>query len=564
MNKHEVLEKMKNVVESCMGEEKAGCVATCPMHTDVKSYVRLIKEGNGEEAIKVIREKLFIPGTLGRICPHGCENNCKWNEVKNPIAIASLKRFAADNFDDENKWDINVKASNSKKVAVIGAGPSGLQSAIDMRKEGFDVTVFEKLPVRGGMMRVGIPCYRLPKHVLEKEISYLDKLNVKFEMNFEVSKDNFDKIINDFDAVVIAVGKSEGRVDKSLKNVEAKGVFTSPEVLKEVALTGKFDKIGERVLVVGGGDVAMDCARSARRLNGVKSVHAVCLENSFDSMASFNHEIEAARAEGVSFDLARAIKSINVSNGKVDGVVLKKCTSMFDAQGNFAPKFDENDVKNLDVDTIIFAIGHGVDGKFTNGMLEQRGNSTFECNKETLQSSKNEKVFIAGDASGESFVVVQAMATGARAAESVRRYLAGESLTAERSLADTWTYKSKLSKVVDWSKSPQIREDMQELSIEERLKSFDEVAKGYTVDEATREADRCKQCQCNSCVNECEVLRVNKKVPKTIFSEYLEKGLDNIDGLTDYSLEECKKCTSVCPKELDIHSGFELIKEEMK
>ncbi|MDU2660952.1 MAG: hypothetical protein E7C54_08615, partial [Clostridioides difficile] len=136
MLKKEIVANMEKIVENCMGEETAACVATCPMHTDVKEYVRLIKEEKGEEAIKVIREKLFIPGTLGRVCAHPCENQCKWNEGKSPMAIASLKRYAADNFDKEENWDLSVKNSNGKKVAVIGAGPSGLQAALDLRKEG--------------------------------------------------------------------------------------------------------------------------------------------------------------------------------------------------------------------------------------------------------------------------------------------------------------------------------------------------------------------------------------------------------------------------------------------
>ncbi len=142
MLKKEIIDNMQNIVDNCMGDSEAACVATCPMHTDVKTYVRLIKEDNGKEAIKVIRENLFIPGTLGRICAHPCEKKCKWNEGKSPMAIASLKRYAADNFDNEEDWDLNIKPENGKKVAIIGAGPSGLQSALELRREGVDVTIF--------------------------------------------------------------------------------------------------------------------------------------------------------------------------------------------------------------------------------------------------------------------------------------------------------------------------------------------------------------------------------------------------------------------------------------
>ena len=167
MLREEILANMQHIVDNCMGEETAACVAACPMHTNVKENVRLIKEGKGEEAIKVIRDKLFLPASLGRICAHPCEKKCKWNEGHSPMSIASLKRYAADNFDCPEDWDLQCEPSNGKKVAVIGSGPSGLQAALDLRRGGCAVTVFEKLPVRGGLPRVGIPAYRLPREILE-------------------------------------------------------------------------------------------------------------------------------------------------------------------------------------------------------------------------------------------------------------------------------------------------------------------------------------------------------------------------------------------------------------
>ncbi|WP_297520676.1 FAD-dependent oxidoreductase [uncultured Clostridium sp.] len=565
MRKHEVLENMKNIVDNCLGDEKAACVATCPMHTDVKSYVKLIREDKGEEAIKVIREKLFIPGVLGRICAHPCEGKCKWNEAKNPISIASLKRYAADNFDKEENWDMTIKESNGKKVAVIGAGPAGLQAALDLRKEGCSVTVFEKLPVRGGMMAVGIPAYRLPRDIIEKEVNYLDKLGVEFKMNFEIGKDaKFSDIVNEFDSIVVAVGKHQGRVDRSLANFDAKGIFSAQGFLKEAALTSNIEDAGMKVLVVGGGDVAMDCCRTARRINGVNDVYSICLENSFDTMASSNHEIQGAKAEGIFFNHAKAIKTINVdSKGRVSSVVLKRCLSMFDAQGRFAPTFDADDTKMIEVDTIVFAIGQGVEGDFAKDILVQRPNSTFECDKQTLQSSSNEKVFVAGDASGESVIVIQAMATGRRVAQSVIRFLNGENLTEGRSLDDTWTFESKLKKPIDWSKFPETREDMKEVEVLERLKSFDEVALGYTKAEAKKEADRCKQCQCKGCMGECIMLNEYTDCPKTLFKEYLDKGIENMDEMIAYSCNECNQCTIVCPKKFDIKANFRFIKEDL-
>lgn len=564
MLKQSVIDNMKEIAEHCMGEETAACVATCPMHTNVKEYVRLIREGKGEEAIKVIREQLFLPGTLGRICAHPCEGKCKWNEGKSPMAIASLKRYAADHFDREEDWNFSCKDENGKKVAVIGAGPSGLQAALELRKEGCQVTVFEKMPVRGGMLRIGIPAYRLPRTILEREISYLDRLGVKFELNCEIGKNKpFSEILENFDSVIVAVGKQQGRVDRSLDHWDAKGIFSAAGFLKESAMTQDVKESGKVVLVVGGGDVAMDCARTARRLNAAEKVYSVCLEDSYDTMASSNHEIKGALAEGVKFNHAQAIQKIHTDeNGRVSGVTLKKCLSMFDENGRFAPVYDEEDTRELKVDTIVFAIGQGVEAEFAGEVLEQRPNSTFACDKDTLQSTKNEKIFVAGDASGESVIAIQALATGRRAAQSVIRFLRGEDLRSGRELKDTWTYETKLQMTVDWDAITGQREDMQELDPKKRIRSFDEVALGYTKEEAEREAARCRQCECKLCMKECIMLNDYTECPKSLFKKYLEEGYENLDHMIAYSCNECSQCTLKCPKEFNMKGIFTALKED--
>ena len=564
MLKQSVIDNMKEIAEHCMGEETAACVATCPMHTNVKEYVRLIREGKGEEAIKVIRDQLFLPGTLGRICAHPCEGKCKWNEGKSPMAIASLKRYAADHFDREEDWNLSCKDENGKKVAVIGAGPSGLQAALELRKEGCQVTVFEKMPVRGGMLRIGIPAYRLPRTILEREISYLDHLGVKFELNCEIGKNKpFSEILENFDSVIVAVGKQQGRVDRSLDHWDAKGIFSAAGFLKEAAMTQDVKESGKVVLVVGGGDVAVDCARTARRLNAAEKVYSVCLEDSYDTMASSNHEIKGALAEGVKFNHAQAIQRIHTDeNGRVSGVTLKKCLSMFDENGRFALTYDEEDTRELKVDTIVFAIGQGVEAEFAGEILEQRPNSTFACDKDTLQSTKNEKIFVAGDASGESVIAIQALATGRRAAQSVIRFLRGEDLRSGRELKDTWTYETKLQMPVDWDAITGQREDMQELDPKKRIHSFDEVALGYTKEEAEREAARCRQCECKLCMKECIMLNDYTECPKSLFKKYLEEGYENLDHMIAYSCNECSQCTLKCPKEFNMKGIFTALKED--
>lgn len=563
LNKN-IIKNMENIVDECMGDADAGCVATCPMHTDAKEYIRLIREDKGFEAIKVIRNDLFIPGTLGRICAHPCESKCKINEINSPMSIAGLKRYAADNFDREEDWDLLVKPSKGKNIAIIGAGPSGLQAALELQREGFKVTVFEKLPVRGGMMAVGIPEYRLPRNVLEKEISYLDKLGVEFKLNCEIGKDiDFKEIVNSYDSVIVAVGKHQGRVDRSLKNFDAKGIFSAAAYAKEAALTRNVSDVGKSVLVVGGGDVAMDCARISRRLSKVEEVNSICLEDSFNTMASSDHEIKGAIEEGIKFNHAQAIKEIVVDeSNRVCKVILKKCLSIFNEEGMFSPKFDENETKELEVDTIVFAIGQGVEGDFAKDILNQRPNTNFECDRLTLQSTTNEKVFIAGDASGESVIVIQAMASGRRVAESVKRYLNKESLTEGRKLEDTSSYETKLRRDVDWSDVTERRYSIKETDGSDRVNSFDEVSLGYTKEEALKEANRCRQCACKLCMQECIMMNDYTDCPKTLFKRYLDEGYENMDKMIAFSCNDCSQCTIKCPKDLNLRENFIAVKEQ--
>ena len=280
-------------------------------------------------------------------------------------------------------------------------------------------------------------------------------------------------------------------------------------------------------------------------------------------MASSNHEIKGALAEGVKFNHAQAIQKIHTDeNGRVSGVTLKKCLSMFDENGRFAPAYDEEDTRELKVDTIVFAIGQGVEAEFAGEVLEQRPNSTFACDKDTLQSTKNEKIFVAGDASGESVIAIQALATGRRAAQSVIRFLRGEDLRSGRELKDTWTYETKLQMPVDWDAITGQREDMQELDPKKRIHSFDEVALGYTKEEAEREAARCRQCECKLCMKECIMLNDYTECPKSLFKKYLEEGYENLDHMIAYSCNECSQCTLKCPKEFNMKGIFTALKED--
>ncbi|QEK12980.1 oxidoreductase [Crassaminicella thermophila] len=553
----EVLEKMKEIVDGCMGDAPPYCEATCPMHTDVKGYVNLIAEEKYKEAIKLIREKLFIPGSLGRICAHPCEEKCKREEAfKQAMAIAALKRFVADNYDDESDWDTSIKPENGKSIAIIGAGPAGAQAALDLRRKGYKVTIFEKLTVVGGMMRVGIPEYRLPRNIIDREYSLLEKIGVEFRLGVEVGKDiSFDQLRKDFHAVVIAVGAHKGVVIP-VEGHDLEGVFDAVNFLREVSLTRKFN-IGKKIAVIGGGNVAIDVARSARRV-GAEEVHLVCLEPK-DQMPAHDWEVEEAEEEGVIVHAGFGPEKIVGKNNKVAGFEIKKCTSIFDKDGKFNPKFDEKNKKMLDVDNVIFAVGQAVDNSFVKvEALETQRGGRFIVNPVTLQT-KLEDVFVAGDASGRSVIVIEAMAEGRKAAISVDRYLQGKDMTADREYEGT--YETWLETEIKEETDNLPRVKTKQLDPKKRVKGFDEVDLGFTQEQAVEEASRCLKCECKLCMKECIMLNDFCECPKELFQNIIETG--EVDPIIPYSCNMCIQCTIACPKDFKMSDRFMEIRKKM-
>lgn len=380
---------MKDIIENCMGASEAACKSSCPMNTDAKTYVRLIGEDKGKEAIKVIRETLFLPGVLGRICAHPCEQNCRRGKEDSPIAIATLKRYAADNFDNEEDWDISVKSKNGKKIAIIGMGPAGAQGAIDLAKEGYEVTIFDKSSEFGGMMRVRIPEHKLPREVIDREYSLLEKLGINIQFSIEIGKDiSFEKLEKNYDAILIATGKN------------AKSSFV-------------FDEL-------------------------------------------------------------------------------------------------------------------------------------------TLQLINNKKVFVAGNCASAR-IVVEAMSEGRRAAKSIDRFLNGKDLKEGRSLEAEGGYQTKLYLPTEY-----LPEGWNSFGKNERVipKIVNGENLGFTKEEAIKEANRCLKCECKLCMKECSMLNDYTDCPKTLFTEYAEKGYENVDPEIAYSCNMCNQCTLKCPKSLDLKSNF--------
>ena len=532
-----------------MGYDPPPCQATCPMHTDVKQYVKLASLGKHNDAIKIIRDTLFIPQTLGRICAHPCEQSCRRNiEFEQPISVAGIKRFVAERADKKEIWDLSVGQNSGKHVVIVGAGPAGAQAAIELRRHGHAVTILEKLDVYGGMMRVGIPEYRLPRNVIDFEFSYLNMLGVETRFGVEVGKDvTFSELCEQYDAVILAHGAHVGSIIP-LPGHDADGVFSAVDYLKEISLTQAFPRAGKRVMVVGGGDVAMDCARSSWRI-GAEEVHQCSLEF-MDTLPANPGEIDQSEQEGVQFNAGWGPKEILSENGKVKGIVLQKVKSIFDPQGHFAPSY-EDVTRTVACDTVIFATGQLV-ADITDGQVEQECGGRYRVDNKTL-ATVLPGVFVAGDASGGT-VVIQAMALGRKAALSVERFLAGRDLSAGRDFEQEYSFRSRLDIPLPKATKdiPRLHGKLRDPDI--RKRDFEQVDLGYSAEQIKQESYRCLECECKLCMKECIMMNDFGDCPKQIFSDFI--GNKSMDPLLAYSCNACDQCTIACPKSYPMKEIF--------
>lgn len=404
-------------------KERPICEETCPVHLDIRGYVGLIADGKFKEALHLIREKLPFPGTIGRICPHPCEENCNRAKEDKALCVRDLKRFVADADQEETIPKIQP---NNKKVAVIGGGPAGLTCAHDLALSGYGVTVFEALPVAGGMLAVGIPEYRLPRTILCREIDFVRKLGVEIKTDVRIGKDMpFDDLFSQgYKAVFIAVGSHN---DQKLRvpGEEAPGVVSGVDFLRNVAL-GKKVTVGNRVGIVGGGNVAMDAARSSLRL-GAKEVY-ILYRRTRDEMPASAEEIDAALHEGIAIEYLVAPVEVVVSSGSVSGM---QCIRMQlgepDASGRRRPVPVEGSDFVLELDMIIPAIGQASDLSFleqSSGIALTRWGTVIADSK-TCATSR-EGVYAGGDCVSGPWIAIGAIAAGKQAASAIDGYLKGK------------------------------------------------------------------------------------------------------------------------------------------
>ncbi len=474
----------------CSALFKSPCQHACPIEMDVPAYIALIRAGRLEDAYRVMKKTNPFPGVCGRVCPQFCASKCRRGQLDDPMAIAWLKRYITDN--GKKPATEPVPVTRKEKVAIIGAGPAGLTAAQDLAKRGYKVTVFEELPYAGGMMRYAIPEYRLPRDVIAEEVKDIEALGVEIKTNCRVGKDiSFDALRKDYDIVVLAVG-AHNSWKLGVEGEDLKGVWGATEFLREVNL-GRDVKIGSQVAIVGGGNSAIDAARTAVRL-GAKDV-TILYRRERKDMPAWEHEIVAAEHEGVKIEYLVAPVKLVGKGGKLSGVVCQRMKlGEFDRSGRRKPFPIEGSEYTLSADTIIPAISQSADTTFIPEASDIKKDKWggIEIPSRSKNKTTAESVFIIGDAATGPATVVEAIAMGHQVAADVDASIRVKNN--EPAYKEPAEEKIDIPFEVDEEVVETPRAAMPELAAVDRAANFKEVELGYTREIAFKEACRCLRC----------------------------------------------------------------------
>lgn len=500
----------KNVVDS----GTSPCKTECPAHIAIQGYIKLASQGRYKEALELIKHENPFPAVCGRICPRKCESECTRGDIDDPIAIDEIKKFIADqDLNKENCYIPKIKHEYNKKIAVVGAGPSGLSCAFFLAIEGYKVTVFEKQKILGGMLTLGIPSFRLEKDVVNAEINVLKELGVEFKTGIEVGKDITLKELREdgYEAFYIAIGAQAGR-KIGVEGENAEGVLTGVDFLRRVNL-GEDIKLKGNVVVIGGGNVAIDVARTAERVGGEK-VNIFCLE-SRNEMPALNEEIEETLSEGININNSWGPKRIVTKDGKVTGIEFKKCISVFDENKRFNPTYDEKDILFVKADTVLLSVGQSIDlgSLIEDSNIEINPNNTIKADQFTYQTGEPD-VFAGGDSFTGPKFAIDAIAAGKEGAISIHRYVhPGQSLIIGR---DRKEYRSLDKENLDLKGYDNIpRQNPSHGDGKEAKESFKDLRGTLTEEQMKRETERCLSCGattvdeflcvgCGACVTKCK------------------------------------------------------------
>ena len=519
------------------GDCVAPCSKACPAGTDCQGYVGLIANGEYKEAVKLIKEKLPLPASIGRICPHPCEKQCRRQYVDEPISIAFLKGFVGDMDLLGDTYIPEIEPDTNKTVAIIGGGPAGLTAAYFLRKQGHSVTIFEQMPQMGGMLRYGIPEYRLPKAVLDKEIKLIEDMGVTLKNNVNIGKDIlFEEIKNDFDATLVAIGawnSSKMRV----QGEDLDGVWGGIDFLREVALGNK-PEIGKNVAVCGGGNTAMDACRVAVRL-GAENVYVI-YRRTKDEMPADPQEILESEEEGVIYKYLTNPIEFTGENGKLNGVILQKMElGEPDESGRRRPVAIEGETETIELDSVIMAIGQypNLNGFET---LEATRKNTISADESRFTTSVD-GVFAVGDATNKGAdIAIAAIGEAQKASVVIDRYLNGETVGYKKPY-----FVEQDSKSIDYSKfEKSARAVMPHMTPADRKTNFKEVNFGFSEEMAKKEANRCLECGCHDYF-ECKLISYANDYdvkPSRFAGEKHNRNQENANDLIARNTDKCILC----------------------
>jgi NADPH-dependent glutamate synthase beta subunit-like oxidoreductase/coenzyme F420-reducing hydrogenase delta subunit len=529
--------------------EWAPCRSACPVHADVRGYIELIARGRYHDALELIRETLPFPSVCGRICHHPCEAECRRCEVDEPASIRDLKRFVAEyNYPDAPKF--TRPKQDKAKVAVIGAGPAGLAAALDLAKLGYVPVVFDKAPVAGGAVATAIPTYRLPRSVIQKDIDAIVAQGVEIETGVEVGKDVSlgDLRSQGFKAVIIAVGLSKSR-GLPIPGADAARVKLALPFLEDFVFDRKPD-MGNGVIVIGGGNVAIDVARSALR-GGAGTVRMVCLESE-EEQPAWDWETREALDEGIDTSYRLGPMRVIVEDGAVKGMEFQKVLSVFNAEGRFDPKYDEADITTLECDTVVFAIGQSSELGFVEGSdvkVDERGRLVYDGDHARTSA---DDVFACGEVVTGPGAAVEASASGQRTARAVDQFLRGEEIVLAMELPP------KVEKLPEssFAKIPKVgRQKMPTVPAEKRKTNFDEFELGLPEDAVLKAARSCMSCgagpyvisdKCAACLTCLRVCPFDVPV------------VTDVAEMNSSLCQGCGICAAECPANAIVMAGYDV------
>ena len=551
-----VVQSRKIALELLMSAHDGDCVApcqlNCPAHTDCQGYVGMIANGEYDAALKLIKNRIPLPASIGRVCPHPCEKACRRGNVEEPINIVQLKAFAADIDLNGDSYIPEIATSTGKKISIVGGGPAGLTAAYHLAIMGHSVTVYDMMEKMGGMLRYGIPQYRLPKEVLDKEIAIIEKMGVNMINGKKLGVDYTIKSLKEeSDAVIVAIGAWSSSSMRT-PGEDLEGVYGGIDFLRGV-IQGDAPEIGDRVAICGGGNTAMDACRTAVRL-GAKEVYVVYRRTRAE-MPADEIEIEEAEEEGVIYKFLTNPLSFNGENGKVKSITLQIMElGEPDASGRRRPVPVEGKTEEIAVDSVIMAIGQKlVTADASELELTDRGN--IRADEDTFETNLN-GVFAIGDATNKgASIAIEAIGEADRCAKVVDAFLKGESFETRV------PYISKRDEsTIDYSQREKLNKIIAKvLPADERNKCFDEVSLGLTEEEAKAEARRCLECGCRE-YYKCRLLNVAQRYdihPERFKGEMPQKYNENSNEFIERNTAKCilcGLCVRACKEVMDLSS----------